>query len=174
MRYLRRQFETVSWWRALSKNWIKTLFAEQPVGLMTPFTLLWTQKQALITGRTAYWNKVHAECEVTFISISPLSSSSNDPAWTRMSAVHWDMWILRAVDMTCSKLTPHLGSCHSQFCVVLNKLHKVDIECPHRSFDWLVISTTFFVLVWPVVNICWLVNTMCSCGWMSAAYWGWR
>lgn len=32
----------------------------------------------------------------TFISISPLSSSSYDPAWTRMSAVAWEMWIFMA------------------------------------------------------------------------------
>lgn len=42
--YLGLQSVTVSWWRAVrDERRIKGFFAQQPVGLMTPFTLPWTR-----------------------------------------------------------------------------------------------------------------------------------
>lgn len=50
-----------------------------------------------MTETSETWPLREQRSLLTLISISPRSSSSNDPAWRRISAVHWDTWIFRAV-----------------------------------------------------------------------------
>lgn len=86
MCYLRLQFVTVRCWRALCSNRVKSLFAQQPVGLMTPFTLSGTQKHTaqillwILSGRkknqkqTCTWSHLH----FNFPSFLQLKRSSLD------------------------------------------------------------------------------------------------
>lgn len=87
------------WWRTtVSEDRIKSSSVQQPVRLLSPFTLSQRERHSgqpnifVISSRGKKYYRLF-----TFIWISPLSSSSNDPAWKRMSAVDWDTWIFKAV-----------------------------------------------------------------------------